>query len=158
VTLHTIQFGDEGQVATRELLHRFSMLGEELTRYLKTFEALDRQYGGSGPLPVEDAQDLVDAALTETARLDEGFDDLAIGIALWAIRHEVRIRAVAPVVNALARRSNDADTRQELAAVYGLMQGLIAHVAPALAADLERSDPERPWRLLHATSRSRQSD
>ena len=150
LTLHTIRFGDEGQVATRELLARFSTLGDDLTRYLKAFEALDRQYGGVGPLPVEDAQDLVDAALTETAPLGEGTDDLAIGIALWAIRHEVRIRAVAPVVNALARRSNDAETRQELAAVYGLMQGLIAHVAPALGPDLERSDPERPWRVLHA--------
>jgi hypothetical protein len=27
---------------------------------------------------------------------------------------------------------------------------VIAHVAPRLAADLERSNPERPWRLLHA--------
>jgi hypothetical protein len=150
VTLHPIQFGDEGQVATRELLRRFPNLGEELTRCLKTFEALDRQYGGSGPLPVEDAQELVDAALTETARMGDDLDDLAIGIALWAIRHEVRIRAVAPVVNALARRSNDAQTPQELAAVFGLMQGLIAHVAPALGPDLERSDPERPWRVLHA--------
>jgi hypothetical protein len=30
------------------------------------------------------------------------------------------------------------------------MQGVIAHVAPALGADLERSNPERPWRVLHA--------
>jgi hypothetical protein len=30
------------------------------------------------------------------------------------------------------------------------MQGLIAHVGPQLSADLERSNPERPWRILHA--------
>jgi hypothetical protein len=30
------------------------------------------------------------------------------------------------------------------------MQGVIAHVKPRLAADLERSNPERPWRVLHA--------
>jgi hypothetical protein len=29
------------------------------------------------------------------------------------------------------------------------MQGFVAHVEPALGADLERSDPERPWRVLH---------
>jgi hypothetical protein len=29
------------------------------------------------------------------------------------------------------------------------MQGVIAHVAPRLSADLERSNPERPWRPLH---------
>ena len=34
--------------------------------------------------------------------------------------------------------------------MFGLTQGILAHVAPRLAADLERSNPERPWRVLHA--------
>jgi hypothetical protein len=54
------------------------------------------------------------------------------------------------VVNALAHRANAARSRQELAAVFGLTQGIAAHVAPRLEADLERSNPERPWRILHA--------
>jgi hypothetical protein len=29
------------------------------------------------------------------------------------------------------------------------MQGVIAHVAHRLSPDLERSNPERPWRALH---------
>ncbi|HXN14864.1 MAG TPA: hypothetical protein VN878_00720, partial [Usitatibacter sp.] len=29
------------------------------------------------------------------------------------------------------------------------MQGVVAYVAPRLAADLERSNPERAWRILH---------
>jgi hypothetical protein len=76
--------------------------------------------------------------------------DLLLGVALWAIRHDVPIAVVEPVVNALAERSNHAGTPQELAAVFGLMQGVIAHVRDRLAPDLERSNPERPWRLLHA--------
>ena len=76
--------------------------------------------------------------------------DLAIGIALWAMRHEVPLRAVDPIVNALARQSNAARGAPELAAVFGLMQGFIAHVSPTLSADLERSNPERAWRVLHA--------
>jgi hypothetical protein len=75
---------------------------------------------------------------------------LTLGIALWAVRHEVPLDTVEPVVNALARQSNGARTKQELAAVFGLTQGIVAHVAPRLAADLERSNPERPWRILHA--------
>ena len=152
MTLHTIQFGDEGQVASRELVKRFESLDPGIARSLKTLESLDRQYGGAGALPLEDAGELVDSALTLAARFesDETFPDLAIGIALWALRHEVAFRAVEPVANALARRSNAAAARQELAAVFGLMQGLIAHVAPTLGPDLERSNPERPWRVLHA--------
>ena len=90
----TIQFGDPGELATRELARRFAQSRPEAARYLSTFEALDRQYGSHGKLPVEDAE--------------------------------------------------------ELAAVFGLMQGVIAHVSPVLSADLERSNPERPWRILHA--------
>jgi hypothetical protein len=147
-----IRFGDEGQLATRELLQRFEAARPEVARHLRTFDALDRQYGGAGAIPVEDAGDLVDAALTEMARLESTaeFAELTLGIALWALRHGVPMRAVEPVANALARRSNAAASRQELAAVFGLMQGVIAHVAPLLAADLERSNPERPWRVLHA--------
>jgi hypothetical protein len=152
MTLHTIQFGDEGQVASRELVKRFESLDPGIARALKTLESLDRQYGGAGALPLEDAGELVDSALADAARFesDEAFPDLAIGIALWALRHEVAFRAAEPVANALARRSNAAAAKQELAAVFGLMQGVIAHVAPTLASDLERSNPERPWRVLHA--------
>ena len=78
-----------------------------------------------------------------------GDDELVVGVALWAMRHEVAFRAIEPVENALARRSNAARGAAELSAAFGLMQGLIAHVAPVLAADLERSNPERPWRVLH---------
>jgi hypothetical protein len=147
-----IQFGDPGELATRELARRFSGARPEMARFLSTFEGLDRQYGGHGALPVEDAEDLVAAALTEMARLEHTpeFAELTLGIVLWAMRHDVPVGVVEPVANALALRSNAASSREELAAVFGLMQGVITHVAPRISADLERSNPERPWRILHA--------
>lgn len=148
MTVQKIQFGDEGEAATRALAKRYASLGEPLAGYLRTLEGIDRKHGGSGPLPLEDVPELADAAI-EAAHA-HGEDDLVIGIALWAVRHEVALRAIDPVVNALARRSNASRGPQELAAVFGLMQGFIGHVAPALSADLERSNPERPWRVLHA--------
>ena len=170
MSTHTIQFGDEGQTATRELLRRFEHLAQRkpelatlpLQRHFRALEAIDRQYGGLSPLPLEDVPELVAALLTGLAHLEqdarrtslhEDLEDvahLAIGVALWAMRHQAPIPVVEPVANALAIRSNHAAGKEELAAVYGLMQGLIGHVEPALAADLERSNPERPWRLLHA--------
>src|SRR4051812_15696194 len=118
-----VQFGDPGELATRELARRFSGARPEMARFLSTFEGLDRQYGGHGVLPVEDAEDLVAAALTEMARLEHtpDFAELTLGIALWAMRHDVPVSVVEPVANALALRSNAARSREELAAVFGLM-------------------------------------
>jgi hypothetical protein len=156
MAIQTIQFGDEGQVATRELVRRFesaardsSLPGEALQRIraqLATLEALDRQYGGSAALPLEGVDDLVASLLADLAGIDD--PDVVLGAALWAIRHGAAITGVEPVVNALATRSNRARTKQEIAAVFGLMQGVIAHVRALLAPDLERSNPERPWRVL----------
>jgi hypothetical protein len=171
-----IAFGDEGQVATAELHSRVPRLRElalaagpglaeradRAGRGLETLNALDRRHGGSGPLALEGLEELVAAVLTDLAHLESaalhakspellaGTADFVLGVALWAVRHEVAIDPVEPVVNALARRANDARSRRELAAVFALTQGILAHVAPRLAADLERSNPQRPWRLLHA--------
>jgi hypothetical protein len=154
MAVRPITFGDEGQVASRELLKRFDALEptppKSLRSQLATLEALDRQYGGSGPLSLEGLDELVASILTELVRNSGSDPELIIGVALWAIRHGVPITVVEPVVNALAERANNAANKQELAAVFGLMQGVIAHVRDRLAPDLERSNPERPWRLLHA--------
>jgi len=152
MTVHTVHFGDEGQRASRALIQRLESLDPpappELRAQVSTLESLDRQYGGETPLELEGTGELVDAILAALARYDE--DDVTLGVAVWALRHEVPIGVVEPVVNALARRSNAARGKEELAAAFGLMQGVIANVAPRLASDLERSNPERPWRLLHA--------
>ena len=132
-----------------------------LQRRLQTLQSIDRQYGGEGALPLEDAPELVAAILSDLAFIEtnarRGGDALSldqassllIAVALWAVRHEVEITVAEPVTNALAERSNRAKSRAELSAMFSLMQGVIANVAPRLSADLERSNPERPWRLLH---------
>ena len=157
MAIQTIRFGDEGEAATRELLRRFEALApaarlgaatlQRIRTQLGALASLDRQYGGMAPLPVEDADELAAALVTDLAYL--GDDDLIVGVSLWAIRHDVALTVVEPVVNALANRSNGARSKEEIAAVFGLMQGLIAHVAPRLGPDLERSNPERPWRVAH---------
>jgi hypothetical protein len=157
--IQTIQFGDAGQVASREMLARYDARlarnalppgidAAALRRDLAALESLDRQYGGTAPLALEGTGDLVAAVLARLSGF--GDPDLVIAVALWAIRHDVAIEAAEPVANALAERSNAAASRAELSAVAGLMHGVIEHVRDRLGADLERSNPERPWRVLHA--------
>ena len=167
--MQTLQIGDDGQVATRDLMKQFEQLKiaqtpspamDKLRGELKTLDAIDRQYGGNGALPLEGVDEVAGAAITDLAHLEsdcrrEGHDvslllaDLVVGVALWAVRHEVPIAAPEPVTNALALMSNAAGGKSELSAVFGVMQGIIDNMRPALYADLERSNPLRPWRLLH---------
>ena len=171
MNVQKISFGDEGRNATQELLRQFERLltqvpqvaspvVEKLRGELATLESIDRQYGGTGPLPLEDAGELAAATLADLARLEsdgrhEGEEivlaiaHLVVGTALWALRHGVLITVPEPVTNALAHISNAAGSKAELSAVFGVMQGVIDNVRTALGADLERSDPQRPWRLLH---------
>jgi hypothetical protein len=155
--MQTLQFGDEGQAATLDLVRRFESLAgeaalgapaqERIRAQLARLQALDRRRPAPASAALEEAERLVASLLTDLGPI--GDPDLAIGVALWAIRHEVVLLAVEPVVNALAVRSNAAVDKSEIAAVFGLMQGVIAHAARTLSRDLERSDPERPWRVLH---------
>ena len=164
-----IQFGDEGQRATRDLVRRLDALAARqpgldrpgLRGHFRTLDSIDRQYGGESLLPLEDVGELVAATMTELAYLEQDarrlpdageeaeVADLTLAAALWAIRHGVPLTVVEPVANALAVRANTARDKAALSAVVGLMHGVITHVAPRLAADLERSNPERPWRILH---------
>ena len=164
----TLRFGDEGQDATRELARRVESLAafnlaafDTVRRHIAALESLDRQYGGHAPLALEDVDTLVAALHAQLAHWEaeasrrklaaqDAIAGATIGVTLWAMRHDVAITVVEPVVNALAWRSNQARGTQEAAAAFALMQGVISHVAPRLRADLERSNPERPWRLLHA--------
>ena len=151
--------GDDREPLSRELARRYDAAAaarppadpEEaaaLRRHLAMLEALDHQYGGATALEPGAAADLIAAVVASLGRL--GDPDLVIAAALWALRHGVEIAPVEPVVNALAERSNAAQGREPLAAVFSLMQAVIENVRERLGADLERSNPERPWRVLHA--------
>jgi hypothetical protein len=175
-----IRFGDEGREATRDMLSRFralavaareshpqtppsragsdplALIEEQLALLLR----LDEEYGGAKPLPLADADQLVEALLTALAELEQalrnagaaalaaGVDATVVEAALWAMRHGLDLVPAEPVANALARQANSAAGPQALAATFGLMQGVVENVRPRLAADLERSNPERPWRIL----------
>ncbi len=129
--------------------------------FLPLMQSLDSQYGADNELPISDAADAADESLRCLAELEpwlerlqlrdlhESIYDLQLGIGYWAMRHRLSIHAAEAIVNALAIRSNATETKQESAAIFALMQGFIQHLAPGLQADLERSNPERPWRLLN---------
>ena len=123
------------------------MTSPDLDARLGLLESLDAQYGADARLPVEDVESLVASILAERALRER--PDVVLAVSAWAIRHGVAITVPEPVVNALALRSNAARGKDELAAIAAGMQRLAMNLEPRLGADLERSNPERPWRILH---------
>jgi hypothetical protein len=143
-------------VASRAGGDALALIDEQLCLLLR----LDEEYGGSRPLPLADADQLARTLLAALAALDQSLrnagedalaadvDGIVVGAAFWALRHGLPVEPVEPVANALARAANAAPSRQALAATFGMMQGVIESVATQLGPDLERSNPERPWRIL----------
>ncbi|MFN8695964.1 MAG: hypothetical protein ACK5XE_06565 [Burkholderiales bacterium] len=134
---------------------------EILVAFASLCDRLDAEYGESSALNLMGLDEALNEALRSCAELQataeaaagqeagNPADAMCIGIALWAMRHNQPIRVAEPLVNALGRRANAGTTRQDMAAVYALMQGAVAHLQATLGADLERSNPERPWRILN---------
>jgi hypothetical protein len=137
----------------------------EVEAFLNVADSADAAFGADGAIGLADASEATDAALHAIASITEklestdtvgehaafvaDLDATVIGVTMWAMRHAVTFRFIEPVANTLARRANAAQSKQETAAVFALMQGVIAHTEPILAADLERSNPERPWRIIN---------
>src|SRR5471032_816621 len=81
MAIQTIRFCDEGQAATRELICRFTSIAKErsldasarerLHAGLSTLQSLDRQYGGSGALALEVADELVASLVTGLTPLED---------------------------------------------------------------------------------------
>lgn len=129
--------------------------------FLALMSRLDQDYKPDGDLPIDDVAEAVDETLRALAEVESWlirFDlteqlasvqTLEIGIGYWAMRHGLPIFTLEPIVNALAAQSNAAGSKQETAAVYAMMQGFVSHFSPNHRADLERSNPQRPWRLLN---------
>ncbi|MFM7460777.1 MAG: hypothetical protein ACKO15_08075 [Burkholderiales bacterium] len=149
-------------LGTIGLLHpRQQQSLKSIGELLKLIQRLDVAYGSDGVLPLADIDSVTNAGFLAIAELEGAvsrapdaslivdLDGITLNLLLWAMRHDVTISNCEPVVNALARRANSATSTQETVAVYAMMQGAINHVAAQLSSDLERSNPDRPWRLLN---------
>ena len=136
-------------------------LGEAVSQFLLVFDKLDREQGENGPIVFDDVNQLGDHAIgflmdlaywAERLRLPKSKMDLektALGIAHWIIRHNGELRTLEPIVNNLAASANLTQEPATLKALAQVISDTIEHTANNIKADLEKSDPTRPWRILN---------
>lgn len=76
-------------------------------------------------------------------------DDIALTSARWVIRHQGEIRSLDVVVNMLASKANKTSDKTVLTALFQVMNDVIESASPELKSDLDKSDINRPWRMLN---------
>ena len=102
----------------------------------------------------EYALELFDQSLHWANHLDLPvvFDTLqafTIAMACWIGRHGGELINLEPVTDALARAANRTQEAADLLTLYSAMGEVIEATADAVSQDLDKSNPVRPWRILH---------
>jgi len=102
----------------------------------------------------EYALELFDQSLLWAKHLDlnEVFEILqrfTIAMACWIARHGGELLHLEPVVDALGRAANGAHEPGDLLTLHQAMEEVVDATAAAIQKDRDRSNPGRPWRILH---------
>jgi hypothetical protein len=72
-----------------------------------------------------------------------------IAAACWVARHGGQLFNLEPVVDALSGRANETRDSGELLALFDAMGEIARAAAPVIRQDIEKTNPGRPWRILH---------
>lgn len=76
-------------------------------------------------------------------------EEIAFTVAHWVIRHQGEIRSLEVIVNILATKANRTSDKAILSALFHVMNDVIEHAAPEFKNDLDKSEANRPWRMLN---------
>lgn len=138
-----------------------SELSNALAQLLYVFDKLDKENGEYGALPYDDPSELGEhgvniaadlATWAERLELNQAKADVekvAVGIALWVVRHEGELTALDIIVNGFAAQANSTASEDALRALFRAMQAVLEHAALPIKQDFDKTNPGRPWRALN---------
>lgn len=78
--------------------------------------------------------------------------EIALAAAHWVIRQQGEIRSLDLIVNMLAAKANQTSDKTALTSLFHVMSDVIEHASPELKSDQDKSNPNRPWRMLNFNS------
>ncbi len=131
-----------------------------LEKFFTMLADLDDRYGEKAPLPDDDATRLGDTGLLALVELIDmsqqlGLEKakaelelLAVSVSDWIMRHKGEVRTLEPIVNGLAVLANELHEPASLEGMTSFMADLMSATAGDIAADPDKSDERRPWRIL----------
>lgn len=136
-------------------------LAEAIEQFVALMARIDHEEGEIGPITRDDATQIGDYGITLLTDLiawagqlnmpvpRQDLEIVILASADWIMRHDGQIRTLDPVVNALANFSNRMHDPASLEPVTEYMSRVIQASANLIKEDLEKTNPGRPWRVLH---------
>ncbi len=138
-----------------------SQLAEAIEQFFTVAMRLDREQGETGAILNDDVSQIGDYGLqlltdlsnwAQQLALDNARHEIALvslGAADWIMRHQGEIRAPELVVDALADLANTTQDRETLKQLEQFMTATLQALTAFIQQDLEKTNPGRPWRVLH---------
>lgn len=121
----------------------------------------DVENNKSTELTEEEISEIADHALTLLDEIAAGFasrslqkemmalHQLSIPVVIWLKQHGGKLKKLDIVVNAIGSYANTIQDTLKLEALSELITKVVEITDPSIKADLEASNPMRPWRVLN---------
>lgn len=76
-------------------------------------------------------------------------EEITLNVTHWIIRNRGEIRSIEAIVNLLADKANRTIDTSLLNSIFHVIADVIDHTATDIKQDTDKSDPNRPWRMLN---------
>lgn len=136
-------------------------LNQAIEQFFAISTQLERDTGEAGATYKDNVSQLGDYAITLLADLaswagqlglleaKQDMEATTLSIADWVVRHEGELRTLDPIVNAAAERANRTKDPRSLEALCEFISRALGAASNLIKQDLEKTNPSRPWRVLH---------
>lgn len=76
-------------------------------------------------------------------------EEITLNVTHWVIRNRGEVRSIDAIVNLLADKANRTSDKGLLTSIYHVIADVIDHTAAEIKNDADKSDLNRPWRMLN---------
>ena len=77
------------------------------------------------------------------------FEQLSLPLAVWSAQHHLILHDIEIIINAISHIANNTQDTRFLARLAEMIERIIDSVAPEIKQDLDKTNPDRPWRVLN---------
>jgi hypothetical protein len=134
-------------------------LGESMQQFFNILDRIDD--ATENPRSEENMDDLANHGLrllnelchlAKTLGCEESyykFEQLSLPLAVWSAQHHFILKDIEIIINAISHIANNTQDTRFLSRLAEMVEHIIDSISPAIKQDLDKTNPDRPWRVLN---------